>query len=168
MSDLIVVSFDDELKAEQVRVDLLRMGHKNLVDIEEAVALVRTKKGKVRLHHEPHFTLPGVLGGGFLGTLVGLMLFNPAVALVGMVSGAALGAVSGATEEIGIDDEFMKELGSHLKPGSSALFILAKEGEPDEIIEELSKFQGKILRTSLSHQDETRLKAALETARHAG
>jgi uncharacterized membrane protein len=162
MSDLIVVSFDGTLKAEQVRLDLLKMESEHLIDLEEAAVVVHTKEGKVRLHHAEHLTFPGALGGGFLGVLVGLMVFNPAVALVSMVSGAALGAVAGAASDVGIDEAFMQKLGDHLKPGSSALFILARKGQPDKIIEELSKFQGKVLRTSLAHQDAVRLRAVLD------
>jgi uncharacterized membrane protein len=164
MADLIVVSFDDELKAEQVRLDLMRMKHEHLMDLEEAAIVVRKADGGVRLHHSQHFTVPGLMTGGFVGTLAGLMLFNPVLAVFGMVTGAGLGAVIGALKEVGIDDHFMKEIASHLKPGTSGLFILAKKAKPEKIVQELKAYEGKILQTSLSHEDETRLRAALDKA----
>jgi uncharacterized membrane protein len=167
MSVLIVTAFDDEFKAEQVRLDLLRMKHEHLVDLEEAAIVVRSPEGKVRLHHAGHLTVPAAMTGGFVGTLVGLMLINPALALLGLVSGTALGAVIGALKEVGIDEKFMKELAAHLKPGSSALFVLVEQVQPDVVVNELKRFNGHVLQTSLAHQDETRLRKALEAAKKA-
>lgn len=165
MSDLFVVAFGDELKAEQVRLDLLSLRRDHLIDVEEAVVVIRKDSGKVRMHHSTHFTVPGALGGGFVGMMVGLMLLNPVLAAIGGITGTALGAVTGALKELGIDEAFMKELASHLKPGSSALFILAKESQPEKIFEEIKKFNAKILQTKLAHQDETKLEAALDSAK---
>lgn len=164
MSYLIAVAFDDEFKAEQVRLDLLRMGREDLVDLEEAAVAVRDAKGKVRLHHVSHFTFPLALGGGFVGILAGLIVLNPALAAIGMVVGTGVGAVLGALKEIGIEEDFMEELASHLKPESSALFILVKSAKPEVVSEELKRFNGKLLQTTLSHTDESKLRAALEEA----
>lgn len=167
MSELIVVAFDDQFKAEQVRIDLLQMEQEHLVDLEEAAVVVRKKDGKVKLHHVGHFTIPLALGGGFVGVLAGLIVINPAVALFGLVAGSGLGAAIGSLKEIGIDEKFMKDLGSHLKPGTSALFIVAKEGKPEVILKELERFGGKVLRTSLKHEDEDKLRAALAAVKSA-
>ena len=59
----------------------------------------------------------------------------------------------------------MKDLGSHLKPGTSALFIVAKKGKPEAILKELGKFGGKVLQTSLKHDDEAKLRAALHAVK---
>ena len=165
MSELIVVVFNDEFKADQVRLDLLKMRHDHLIDLEEAVVVVRKKEGKVRLHHAEHFTLPGSVVGGALGTIVGLMLINPLVGIVGTITGAAIGAVSGTLKGLGIDVDFIKEFGSNLTNGTSALFIQVKEGRPEKVIEEINKFQGKILQTELKPHDDASLKAAMEEVR---
>jgi uncharacterized membrane protein len=81
-----------------------------------------------------------------------------------MVTGAGLGAVLGALKEVGIEEKFMKELASHLKQGSSALFILVKSAKPEDIEEEIKRFNGKLLQTTLSHDDESKLQAALQEA----
>ena len=150
MSDLIVVAFDDEFKAERVRLDLLQMKHEHLVDLEEAAVVVHQKDGKV------------ALGGGFVGSLVGLILINPVVALFGLVAGSGLGAVIGSLKEIGIDEKFMKDLGAHLKPGTSALFIVARRAKPEAILNEVGKFGGKVLQTPLKHDNEDKLREALD------
>jgi uncharacterized membrane protein len=165
MSNLIAVAFDDEFKAEEVRIDLLKMQHKHLVDLEEAAVVIHRKDGKVKLHHSNHFTVPVALGGGFVGCLVGLILINPVLALFGLVAGTGLGAVIGSLKEVGVDEKFMNDLGSHLKPGTSALFIVAKKAKPEAILKELKRFSGKVLQTSLKHDDEDKLRAALEAVK---
>lgn len=40
MSDLFLVAFAGELKAEQVRLELLSLKHRHLVDLEEAVVVI--------------------------------------------------------------------------------------------------------------------------------
>jgi uncharacterized membrane protein len=165
MSDLIAVAFEDEFKAERVRLDLMQMQHEHLVDLEEAAVVVHKKDGKIKLHHVTHFMAPLALGGGFVGTLVGLILLNPVLALFGLMAGTGLGAVIGSLKEIGIEEKFMKDLASHLKPGTSALFIVAKKAKPEAILGELEKFSGKVLQTSLKHDDEEKLRAALAAAK---
>ena len=146
----------------------MRKERADLVDLEEAVVLIRDKDNKVNLRHSTHFTVPVALGGGFVGTLVGLMVFNPILALVGGVTGAGLGAVLGALKEVGIEEDFMKELAGDLKPGSSALFVVARKTSPEAIAEALENTGGRMLQTSLSHDDEARLEAALDGIQRAG
>ncbi len=62
----------------------------------------------------------------------------------------------------------MKELAATLIPGSSALFVqVLRKATPDKerVLEELKGIGGKILKTSLSHEDEAKLQAALSAAR---
>ena len=48
-----------------------------------------------------------------------------------------------------------------MKPGSSTLFVLARKATPDKVLDELKGTGGKVLKTSLSHEDEAKLQAAL-------
>ena len=102
------------------------------------------------------------MSGGFWGSLIGLMFLNP---LLGLAVGATAGAVSGALNDVGIDDNFMKELAAEMTPGSSALFVLVRKSTPDKVLEELKGTGGKILKTSLSHEDEAKLQLALSAVR---
>jgi uncharacterized membrane protein len=52
----------------------------------------------------------------------------------------------------------MKDLGSHLKPGTSTLFIVAKKAKPEAILQKLKSFRGKVLEISLKHDDEDKLR----------
>lgn len=101
----------------------------------------------------------GAAGGGFWGILIGLLFLNP---LAGLLVGAGTGAVIGALTDIGINDNFMKELGETLEPDTSAIFVLVHKATPDKVIDELKGYGGKILRTSLSKDDEAALRQTLE------
>ena len=160
MSTLVVVGYKDMYKAEEVRVKLWKLQLDYLLDMEDAVVVVKDAKGKVKLHQAVNLTTAGAMNGGFWGALIGLMFLNP---LLGLAIGASAGAVSGALTDVGIDDNFMKELGATMTLGSSSLFVLLRNPSvaPDKVLEELKGTGGTILKTSLSHEDEAKLQAAL-------
>jgi uncharacterized membrane protein len=152
MSTLVVVGYDDPYKAEEVRLKLRQLESEYLLDIEDAVVAVQDEQGKVKLHQTVNLTADGALSGGFCGSLTGLIFRN-----------AALAAASGALTDIGINDHFMKELTATLIPGSSTLFVLVRHATPDKVLEELKGTGGTILKTSLSHEDESKLQTALSS-----
>jgi uncharacterized membrane protein len=160
MSILIVVGYQDIHKAEEVRLQLGKLQRDYLLDLEDAVVVVKNDKGKVKVNQAFNLTAAGAMSGGFWGSLIGLMFLNP---LLGLAVGASAGAVSGALTDVGINDNFMKELGATLTPGSSALFVLLRNPStaPDKVLDELKGTGGTILKTSLSHEDEAKIQAAL-------
>lgn len=162
MSTLVVIGYDDQFKGEEVRLKLLKLQKEYLIDLEDAVVAIKDDKGKVKLHQAVNLTAAGAISGGFWGSLVGLIFLNP---LLGFAVGAGAGAVSGALSDVGIDDKFMKELAEALAPGTSALFVLVRKATPDKVLEELKGTGGKLLKTSLSHDDEAKLQAALNAAK---
>lgn len=161
MSKLIVISYKDEAQAEQVRLDFMKMQKNYLVELEDAVVAVRKQDGKVKLRQMYNLAAQGALSGGFWGMLIGLIFMNP---LLGFAIGAGSGAAGGALSDIGIDDNFMKKLAEELQPGSSALFILLKSDLTDKALEDLKGTGGSIIQTSLSHEDENKLREAIESA----
>jgi uncharacterized membrane protein len=157
MSDLIVVGFKDEFKADEVMNELRKLQSQYLVDLEDAAVVIRNQEGKVKIKQAQELVAAGAVSGSYWGVLLSVIFFNPIFALVG----AAAGALSGALSDIGIDDNFMRDLGSTIEPGTSAIFVLVRKSTPDRVLEDLSKFEGKVLRTSLSKEDEAKLQAAL-------
>ena len=164
MSDLIVIGYDDLFKAEETRLKLVKMQRDYLIDLEDAVVAVKDKDGMVKLNPAYPLTQMGAVGGGFWGALVGMLFLNP---LLGAAVGAGAGAISGALSDVGVNDKFMKELAQNFQPGSSALFVLVRKATPDKVLEELKGAGGKVLQTSLSHEDESKLQAALDAAKSA-
>ncbi len=161
MATLVVIGYDNELKAEEVRLALLKMQKEYLIDLRDAVVVVRDAQGKVKLRQMYNLTAAGAISGGFWGGLMGLLFLNP---LFGMAIGAAAGAVSGTLRDVGIDDNFMKELAQALKPGTAALCVLVHQMTPDKVIEEIKKFGGTVIKTNLCHENETKLQEALSSA----
>jgi uncharacterized membrane protein len=162
MSTLVVIDYETEVKAEEVRLALLKMEKEVLVDLIDAVVVVRDPKGAVKLRQMYNLTAAGAASGGFWGALVGLLFLNP---LFGFALGAAAGAVSGAMRDIGIDDNFMKKLGETLKPGTAALCVLIRQMTEDKVIAELQKYGGTLIKTNLSNENEAKLQAALNAVK---
>jgi uncharacterized membrane protein len=66
--------------------------------------------------------------------------------------------------DYGINDEFIKTLGKTIPKGSSALFMLIKRSTPDKVLPEIEPFKPRVLKTSLSKEQEDKLRSALHVA----
>jgi uncharacterized membrane protein len=167
MSDLIAVGFKGEDTADQVLNKLVTLQKEHLIDLEDACVVIRDQSGQVRLKQAVNLTGVGAASGGawgaLWGTLIGLLFLNPLAGLLtGAAFGAGAGALSGALSDYGIDDEFIRSLGATIEPGSSALFVLVRSATMDKVLPELRPFGGTVLRTSLSNEQEERLRQALQ------
>jgi uncharacterized membrane protein len=161
MATLVVIGYESEMKAEEVRLALLKMQKDYLIDLADAVVAVREPNGKVKLRQMYNLTAAGAASGGFWGTLVGMLFLNP---LFGFAIGAGAGAISGALSDVGIDDKVMKKLAETLKPGTAALCVLIRSMTADKVLEDIQKFGGTVIKSNLSHEDESKLRAALASA----
>ena len=164
MANLVVIGFEDQHKAEEVRLALIKMQREYLIDLEDAVVAVKNEDGTIKLHQAVNLTAAGAVSGGFWGTLIGCLFFSP---LLGAAAGAAAGAVSGALSDIGVNDDFMKKIAGELEPGHSALFVLVRKATPDKVLDELKGYGGTVLQTSLTHEEEAKLQAALNEAKQS-
>ena len=157
MSQLVVFAFKDETGAEQMRDALGRMQKEYLIELSDAAIAVRKQDGKVKVKQAVSLVGAGALGGAFWGMFIGLLFLAP---WLGLVIGAASGALGGALSDTGVDDKFIKEVGNSIEPGQSALFLLVENWTEDKVMEELTKFDAQVLQTSLSKEDEAKLRAA--------
>ena len=158
MSDLVVIVYPTEAKAEDVRQRLFKMQKEYLVEVNDAVIATKTESGHVKLNQLINTTAVGAVSGGFWGTLIGALFLLP---LVGAAVGAASGALSGALTDFGINDAMMKDLAANLQPGSAALFILANKLTSDKVIDQIKDAGGVVLKTSLDRSKEQALRDAL-------
>ena len=118
---------------------------------------MRRADGKTKVKQAASLVGAGALGGAFWGMLIGLLFLAP---WLGMAIGAASGALSGKMADIGIDDAFIKRVGSSIQPGQSALFVLVREATTDKVVEALKPLGGELIYTNLSNEEETKLRAA--------
>ena len=161
MSNLIVIGFNDVADAFEMRAALAKLQSQYLIEMEDVVVVTRDAKGNVQLHQPVNLTAAGAVGGGFWGMLIGMLFLNP---LLGAAIGAGSGALSGKLTDIGINDQFMKDLGATFTSGSSALFVLVRKSTPDKVLEALKPFAGKgrVLQTSLTKDKDEELRAFIE------
>ncbi|HEX3349038.1 MAG TPA: DUF1269 domain-containing protein [Acetobacteraceae bacterium] len=158
MSDLVVISFPTEAQAEEVRHKVLSMQESYLIELGDAVIALKQPNGHVKLNQLFHPTASGATSGAFWGLLIGLLFLNP---LIGAAIGAGAGAISGALTDVGINDDFMKNVAKVLQPGNAALFLLIRKMTTDKVIEDLRGSGGTVLRTSFDHTKEQALRDAL-------
>lgn len=157
MSDLIVLAFNDEASAFQMRDKLLELQKQQLITLSDAAIVTRKADGKPKVKQLHSLVGAGALGGAFWGMFIGLLFFAP---WLGMVAGALGGALGGKFTDVGVDDRFIKEVGEQIEPGHSALFLLVEKSTPDKVLSELQAFNATILQTSLSNEDEAKLRDA--------
>lgn len=161
MSDLIVIVYPTEAKAEEVRERLFDLQKQYLIKISDAVIATKNEAGKIKLNQLLNTTVAGAVSGSFWGLLIGVLFLNP---LLGVAVGTASGALGGALSDFGINDAFMKELSGSLQPGNAALFVLVQEMTADKVLKEISGFGGVVLKTSLDESKEQILREALQKA----
>jgi uncharacterized membrane protein len=155
MSDLIVFAFANESGAHEMAGEINRLKKQELITLEDAAIVVRKQDGKAKVKQATSLVGAGALGGAFWGLLIGLLFFMP---WLGLAAGALGGAIGGKMTDIGIDDDFIKEVGNTIEPGHSALFLLIADWTEDKVLEDLDMFDATVIKTSLSDEDEAKLK----------
>ena len=128
MSDLVVLDFVGVGTADEVLTKLRGMQKDHLIDLEDACVVVHTQAGKVQVKQAVNLTRVGAASGAstsmLIGALAGLLVLNPLAGMaVGGIAGAGFGALSGRMADYGINDEFIKSLGSN--PQGLFRFVLA-------------------------------------------
>lgn len=166
MSTLVVLGFDGLHTADEVLNKLRSLQKEYLIDLEDACVVEREASGKVHVKQAVNLTALGAATGGsrgaLWGALVGILFLNPLAGMaVGAITGAGAGALAGSLTKYGIDDDFVKRLSATIPEGSSALFVLFKSVNEDKVLPELEPYKPRVLRTSLSNEDEEKLRAEL-------
>ena len=162
MSDLVVIAFPTEAKAEEVRQKLLVMQKEYLIELDDAVIAVKDSNGNIKLNQMINTTAAGAVTGAFWGSLIGLIFLMP---LAGAALGAASGTLSGYLTGLGINDKWIKETAAAVQPGTAALFVLVRKVTADKVLDRLKGEGGTVLKTSLDHTKEAALQAALAEVR---
>ena len=179
MAELIVVGFKGTQRAAEVLEQVRALELNWVIELEDAVAVYRTQKGKLRVDQSVQPTeKEGAAWGALLGAMLGGIFAAPftagasvpaaaaAVAAGGVTIGATIGGVLGGTdalewkEQYGISEQFVKDVGGMIQPGQSAVFVLTRTFSPDDVAERFKGYGGKVLRTTLSKEAAKKLQAA--------
>lgn len=156
MSQLIVLGFEQDAEAKKFVTRLQDLQAAKAVGISDLVRVRRLPDGKVRIYQAETLTGVGALSGAFWGVLIGLIFLMP---WVGMAAGAVAGAVAGYFADFGISDEFMREVARTVKPGETAVFILADRPDTEALTAAMVPWTGKVsvITTNLTEADQAQL-----------
>jgi len=157
MTDMVVLAFDGVDTGSNVKNRLIELNNQFLLKLDQVVEVVRKPDGEIKIKEEPRLTGVGAVSGAFWGLLMGLIFLVP---VAGFIIGSVSGAVAGHFAKYGISKEYMKEIDAAIHPGQSALFLLVDNVKADRVIPMLTEFHPKVLRTSLSADQEAKLKEA--------
>jgi uncharacterized membrane protein len=160
MSDLVAITYKGQ-KAFDALTKLAELQTMKLIELEDAAVATMNEKGKVKVKQtlEVQRTGASMSFGFFWGFLIGLIFGGP---LFWGLATALLSGLIGRRTDIGIDNQFIKEVGDSLEPGDSALFLLVTDVTPDKVMPELAQYGGTVYQTSLSKDAEANLQKALE------
>jgi uncharacterized membrane protein len=159
MATLSVLKFNDPGGADRVLIALEGLQERQMITLEDA-AVVRWPLGdKKPMTHQLHSTAGSGAGwGAFWGFLFGLIFFVP---FLGAAIGAGMGGLTGSLADVGIDDDFIRQVREKVTPGTSALFALTSGATaPDRVIDELKQYDFEIISTNLPEEQENKLREA--------
>jgi uncharacterized membrane protein len=160
VSHLVVVTFDDVDEAGKVLNTLRSVQHEGLLKLDDTAVVVKDDEGKVHVKNEMDRGLKvGVVGGGLLGLLVGGFFFP----LAGLLIGALAGALVGKTADVGVDPKFVKDVSDDIQPGTSALFFILRDADPDVAMAALRPYKGTVRHTTFPSETEEELRRILKT-----
>jgi len=159
MPNLVVLTFEDEIQADQALEALHQEEHRHEISLDDSAVVVKDQHGTIRVLNEVDRGIKvGAVGGGLLGLLIGLLVGGP---LVSLVLGAFGGALGGNLANLGIDQRFIDDVSGALAPGTSALFLMVREADPEATVAALEPFAGQVYYSHLPQDTEAKLRQAL-------
>ena len=159
MATLSVLKFNDPYGADRVLVALQGMQERQMITLEDAALVSWPQGNRKPKTRQLHSTAGAGAGwGAFWGFLFGLIFFVP---FLGAAIGAGMGGATGALADVGIDDDFIREVREKVTEGTSALFALTSGATaPDKVIDELKRYDFEIISTNLPEEQENKLREA--------
>jgi uncharacterized membrane protein len=144
---LWAIGYDSIDRAEQVRAEAVRLGEKQSIILLDTAVAVRHLDGTVTLNGEPIVSLPYFTKHGIAGLLAGLALAVPP--LTAPVASAIARAAHITAADVGISEDFIREVQAAMKPGTSVLFVLDKVADMTAVLHDIRGLGGTVLRTNV-------------------
>lgn len=115
--------------------------------LDHAVVSWPLGQSRPKTKHVHEATRRGTGWGAFWGLLLGTIFFMP---VLGAAAGAAIGAVSKATEGVGIRKEDVETIRNEITAGSSALFVVTEDSDLDRLGERFHGMHSKLVDSNLT------------------
>lgn len=170
--DLIVVGFSGRYRAAQVLTEL-RQRAVHLFDVDQAITVSWEDRRNFIVQQSINLSREeGARWARLWGALIKATLFQP------FTDGLSTAATTVASKnkhvesaaltrdwwvsDVGLPDDFVRDVGALVQPGESAIITLAEEFEPNLAVSALRDCGGTLIYTSLSPQQIHKVKKELE------
>lgn len=154
MSALIVLGFDNPVKARAAYDEAVALQSDFIVDLRGVAIVTVDAEGKTHVETPQKIMGIGATSGALWGMLIGLLFFVP---FLGAALGGATGALFGKLAESGINDTFRDQIQDLLQPDNAAVVVMVEETTEDTFAERMAPYGGQLLKILLSEQDEKEL-----------
>ena len=155
MSELIAFVYDNEGGAKSLEAELLDAQSEQKINVGDAALILRQQDGRAVLSHATSLVGRGSMGGMFWGFILALVFWARWWGL----------SVGGALGDLGLEDDFVKDLGDSVGKGHSALVALVDDDMVVAVLNVADSSNPQVMRTSFSAQDEQVLKTVFQTTR---
>lgn len=140
---LVGVAFGQRMLAQEYLMAMSRLRSDGSLKLKDAVIVEKTLNGDVKVRETIDPT-PGrtALSGAMWTGLLGLIVGGPVGWLAGLGIGAGAGAVTAKVVDLGIPDEWVDWFKQAVRPGTSAVIILAEDVDMRALQREAERFPG--------------------------
>ncbi|MEU6854529.1 DUF1269 domain-containing protein [Actinacidiphila alni] len=161
MSELIVIGYDDHAVAENAYSAVQTLQNDYVVNLTGLAIVSVDEDGKTHVDTPSKIVGVSAASGALWGMVFGILFLVPGL---GLLMGAAMGGLLGKLGKTGIDDQFRGQVQALLKPGTTAVVIMATKITEDKFADAMRPYGGTLLKTSLSDEDEQELSEHLAGA----
>ena len=151
---LIVIGYDNHDQAVAAYNEVFEMQGDFVLELQGVAIVNVDSEGTSHVETPRKIVGMSAASGALWGMLIGLLFFVP---FFGLALGGLMGALFGKLGKSGINDEFRAQVNGLLEPGHSAVVIMASNITEDKFAYRIGKFGGRLLKTSLSDEEEQEL-----------
>jgi len=167
VAHLWAVGYDDMTRASHVKDEVVTLGWSEThLILSEAAVVVRHPDGSFTLNRERRRAADDVAGRTLTAFITGLVLAAPpltAAAVGATLDRVGTGVAKAAT--VGIGEDFVREVESLMKPGTSTLFVLDEGGDMDVILHRIRGLGGTVLKTNVDVERAKLIQSTLSASR---
>lgn len=140
-SRLLVISFDDPLRAQEFLLAAARLQRDHELELHDAVIVRRDADGTSHVVETTDVTpAQAGLGAGVWGLLLGTLFGGPIGGLVVGAATAGGGALYARLRDTGVKDATVEELRTAVPPGRTAVALLVSHLSVADLQRELTRF----------------------------
>jgi uncharacterized membrane protein len=163
---LLVISFDDPLRAQEFLLAVARLQKNQEIQLHDAVLVTRAEDGTSQVRETTDITPSQAgFGGGVWGLLLGTLFGGPIGGLVVGAATAGGGALYAKLVDTGIKDATVAELRNAVPPGRTAVALLVSHVSVADLQRELTRFpNAQLVETDLPPAAVSAVEEALNEA----